>query len=135
MALGFLLVFAIQDIRSRQISKKGIMLFLVVCIISAVAMGTKTFVHHLPGGFLGGLLVLFSHISRGKIGMGDSLVLLGLGFLYGLEHLLFLLCVGCLLIVVIAVCGFVIKRICIRNRSYPFIPYLFVGEVLFVMGR
>lgn len=135
MALGFLLVFAIQDIRSRQISKIGIVLFLIMCFWGAMAMGMEAFVHHLPGGFLGGLLVLFSYISHGKIGMGDSLVLLGLGFLYGLEHLLFLLCVGCLWIVVIAVCGFVIKRICIRNRSYPFIPYLFLGEVLLIMGR
>ncbi len=128
--IGILLLFtAIQDLRSKHISNWSILAGAVLICISIPFSHSLTLVDRGFGILVGILVILISKATKGKIGMGDGLLLsvtgLGLGFWGNLE--LFALALFAAAIVSIAL---LITRLANRKTSIPFVPFLFLGYIL-----
>jgi len=81
------------------------------------------------GGILvGGSVVLISKATRGKVGMGDGLILcatgIGLGLWGNLELFAFALFMAAVLCIML-----LILRLVDRKKSIPFVPFLFLSYV------
>lgn len=128
--MGVLLVFsAVQDIIKKKI-------WLWVIILGAVLIGicipfnhNVTLLDRLGGLLIGLSVVLLSKVTRGKIGMGDGLILcvtgLGLGF-WGNMELLFAALFAAALISIFLLAF----RLADRKKSIPFVPFLLLGFVV-----
>lgn len=128
--MGVLLVFsAVQDIIRKKI-------WLWVIIMGAVLIGicipfnqNLTLQDRLGGLLIGLGVVILSKATRGKIGMGDGLLLcvtgLGLGFWANMELFFVALFAAAL------ICAILLAfRLADRKKSIPFVPFLLLGFVV-----
>ena len=67
-------------------------------------------------------------LTAGKVGSGDAGMLLVFGLLLGWKACVSILCMGCLLIGVVAGCGMGIGVL--HQNSRPFAPFLFAATVI-----
>lgn len=68
-------------------------------------------------------------LTAGKVGSGDAGMLLVFGLLLGWKACVSILCMGCLLIGVVAGCGMGIG-VLHQNSRLPFAPFLFAATVI-----
>lgn len=83
----------------------------------------------LLGAGVGGILLVISFLSRGKIGLGDGYLLCISGFALGVQQNLALLGYGLLFAGVVAVVMLICKKAS-RNTKMPFVPFLFGAYLL-----
>lgn len=101
-----------------NIAKQG---FLKTCLISLFAV--------LPGV---GLMVL-SHLTERKVGLGDGVLVLLIGLLEGIGKALLVFCAGLFLQSLFAV-AFVIAGKADKQTRIPFVPFLLAARiVLFIL--
>ena len=109
LLLGTLGFHSLEDIKSRQIT-------VMVTLGSALA----------------GLILLFSVLSKGKIGQGDGIVFMLTGLYLGVEKNLALM----LLSFVLAGCWAFLLIIFLhrdKKEKIPFIPFLFLAYLLILV--
>jgi leader peptidase (prepilin peptidase)/N-methyltransferase len=127
LVLGvLLLICSVQDIR-----KKKIHLWVIV-IGGLLAIGCLPFcealslLNRLGGGMIGLGVILISIASKGKIGIGDGILLcitgIGLGFWANLELFGIALFFAAMLSILLLV-----FRFADRKKSIPFVPFLLIG--------
>ena len=85
----------------------------------------KVFAAILPAVCLESVVIL----TAGKVGSGDAGMLLVFGLLLGWKACVSILCMGCLLIGVVAGCGMGIG-VLHQNSRLPFAPFLFAATVI-----
>ena len=68
-------------------------------------------------------------LTAGKVGSGDAGMLLVFGLLLGWKACVSILCMGCLLIGVVAGCGMGLG-VLHQNSRLPFAPFLFAATVI-----
>ncbi len=124
-----LLITAIQDVRSKQISNWIILAGAALLCIGIPFSHGLTLADRGFGMLVGAGVILISKATGGKIGMGDGLLLcvtgLGLGVWSNLE--LFALSMFAAAVVSIIL---LIARLANRKTSIPFVPFLFLGYIL-----
>lgn len=76
----------------------------------------------LPGGFL----LLFSYLSKEKIGYGDGLIIITLGFFKDISFLISVLLYSCIL----ACLFFIIIKIRTSIKDIPFSPFITISYLL-----
>ena len=130
--LGFL---AWADIKTLKIP------LLPVGVLAAMMFGMRmlsletadAFAEELPAiltGLLpGGIGLLLSAITGGKIGAGDGFVLAALGLGLGFYRTMFLWVMALCLAAVCAICLLALKKAG-RKTELPFVPFLFLGYVI-----
>ena len=113
------------DIRKREICFPVLCLFLAGGILWRIKDGSIY-----PDGLLsmgiGGAAAMISVLSRGKMGMGDGLLILAMGSVLNMGELLGTLCLALLLCGIYAglqLCVFKKKR----DTEIPFAPFLLAG--------
>lgn len=126
-----LLLLSVTDIRKKMIPvwvSGALGVLLLACRLwQGVDIGSLT------AGILPGIVVLaLAACSEGKIGMGDGLVLCALGFGYSLDSMLGMLG-SALVFSAMAAIFLIVFRKAGRNKTMPFIPYLFAGYLLCVL--
>lgn len=128
----YLLVLSVQDFRERMIS--GV--FLAVGAMAAVGsqiIWNRCSVLECIGGLLIGLLFIgISRLTREGLGYGDSILITILGIYIGVWNLMYVLLIAFLLSAICAVL-ILIKFCFYRKKALPFIPFLTVGYMSFIL--
>lgn len=128
----YLLVLSVQDFRERMISG------MLLAVGAAAAVGSQIIwnrysVWECIGGLLIGLLFIgISRFTREGLGYGDSILITILGIYIGVWNLMYVLLIAFLLSAICAV--LILIKFCFhRKKVLPFIPFLTVGYVSFVL--
>lgn len=130
--IGIMLFIAgIMDIRSMKISRKYILVLIMVCIVSALTR-ERIDIFGVVGGILIGLCIMgISMISDGHIGRGDGLVIGALGIALGFRGCLIAVCIASLIMCIVSVVILILKR-GNKNTKLPYVPALFVGYLAYM---
>lgn len=136
MAGGLVLgILAWIDIRTKRIP------LVLVGVLAAVMFGIRIFsletgieagiwFAKLFAGWLPGMISLFcSYITKGKLGVGDGLVLAALGFGLEFRSVMLLWSMALCMAAVLAMLLLVLKKAG-RKTELPFVPCLFLGYVV-----
>ena len=125
LVLAYLLAAGIIDIKTGEINTALTVLTAGVGVLRLVQEGGAGFLSVLTALIPGACFLLFSYLTRQKIGAGDGITLLVCGlFLDGIlimESLLFGLLFGS------AFAMFLLVRKKGKNTDFPFLPFLFLG--------
>lgn len=129
-AIGLLLFVAgIMDIRTRQISRKQILLLLIVCCTVIPFKENLNLLDTVGGGTIGLCAIGLSIATREQVGKGDGIVIAAVGIALGARRCLwvvfaasFVMCVAAILVLLLRRGG--------RQTKLPFLPAVFVGYVL-----
>ncbi len=78
--------------------------------------------------FPGLLLLLISHISKGGLGTGDSILILTLGILLNIYEILYTILFAFFFTSIIGIFIFIKKRN--KKQQLPFVPFLFLSLLL-----
>ncbi len=132
---GYLIVFAylffmmVYDIRKREIHlpfSAAVALILLVRQIYLVCLGEAAASHAFWGIMVGVFLVVLSVLTRGGIGIGDGILFMICGLLFGFYENSILLFLS--LVFTAAVSGvLIITKHVGRKYTLPFAPFVFVG--------
>lgn len=118
---------SVMDIRNLKINVFIPLVFGVIALIG-VHIPDKTIVDSLLGAVIGLFFVVMSKLSSNQIGLGDGLVMIGMGLSLGYRQSLSTILIGFLLIFVFSVILLVLKKIHLKSRL-PFIPFYFLAYV------
>lgn len=128
MVLGMMLFAAYQDIRHKEVNLSSI---LVCVILSAISVGMDVYrgesvvpavIALLPGmAFL-----LLSFVTRGAVGIGDGLMLMGIGPAFGMDHTVLGLFIGLGLSCVVSII-LLVSRKGNSKSQLPFVPFMALG--------
>ena len=132
ICLLFLVVIAIRDIQTRQISVVTLILGIILST-GYQLMVAKTDLWFVFGGLLtGGVFMLLSKVTKEGMGYGDSFVILILGIYLGARNLFIVLSVTFFLLLCVSVPVLCIEKMS-RKHTLPFLPFLAGGYVCFLL--
>lgn len=128
-----LLVCGLQDIKMKKFYSwmpllGGILIGICLPFSSAI-----TITDRLLGSLVGLGVILISLITRGKIGMGDGIILCITGISLGLWNNLELFLTALLLSAIISILLLATKR-ADRKKTIPFVPFIFIAFVIERIG-
>lgn len=128
MQLIVMLYAAYQDVKHKEIS----ILSIVICALLSVAAVVISFItgenigESLIALLPGGLFLIISLVSRGGIGIGDGILLMGIGPAFGIWHVVIgtMVALGLSCLISIFLLAF---RKGTAKSTLPFIPFLTIG--------
>lgn len=129
MTFGLVSLFGLtsfDDIRTKQVRVLEIIIFAVFGIILNIYYRTNSLTSIMGGLMIGGVIYLFSIVSKEKIGKGDALIIMVSGLYLGFFDTLILLWLAS---VFAAVFGG-IYMLAHKNKGdieLPFVPFLLLG--------
>lgn len=132
LLLGTLGFHSLEDIKSRQITVMVTLGSALAGLICHLVYQSHSIYSMLGGMVFGGLILLFSVLSKGKIGQGDGIVFMLTGLYLGVEKNLALM----LLSFVLAGCWAFLLIIFLhrdKKEKIPFIPFLFLAYLLILV--
>ena len=125
---AMLLICGVQDALKKKIFLWFILIGSLLIGICIPFCNTISIFNRISGVAVGICVIMISLATRGKIGMGDGMLLcasgLGLGFWGNLE----LFAIALLIAAVVSI-ALLIFRLADRKKSIPFVPFLFLGYV------
>ena len=124
--LIFLIICSISDIKSKKIYVKWWVVFSVAGVVESILLDTNWVIKILFGILPGLLLYIFSIVSKGEIGKGDSFVVMCIGVTIGIRKSLEIFILGLFFTVIISLPYLFYKRKNWRLRV-PFIPFLLMA--------
>ena len=132
--LGIILaLFAVQDFTKKKIHLGFIILAAVLLAVCIPFCSTITMVDRITGVLVGMMVILISKMTRGKIGMGDGLLLCITGLGLGLWSNIWMFAIALFFAAVVSVI-LLITHIANRKNSIPFIPFLFVSYLFIILN-
>lgn len=124
--LGFNTLF---DVRYRKISVLCCALFSPAAFFARLAISgfnlTELVLSLLPGVFL--LLTVI--ISGGKVGMGDAIVFISLGFALPVTMIVPVMLAAMVLSALFSLGALILKKATLKSRI-PFMPFVFLGFII-----
>lgn len=127
-----LLICAIQDMKYKQISVGFIGLGLLILLICAPFTNMLYIGDRILGFMIGAIVVFISKVTKGKIGMGDGLILcttgVGLGLWRNLELFAYALFIAAIVSIILLT-----LRIVNRKHSLPFVPFLLLSYLVILI--
>ena len=129
-ALILLLYASISDLRIRQIHTVPVLLA-ALCGMLVTFVSGEIHIPYLMGFVPGAFFLGMAFLTRGGIGTGDALILLGLGAWLPWD---LLLCALLCALLASAVCSVIFMTVLHRSwsHSFPFVPFL-MGGTLFTL--
>ena len=121
---------SVKDIRTRKISLKPILIGMLFGVFLMIPEGINGFLAALTGMLPGIPLIVFSFLTKEKIGYGDGFILIFAGFLLGIKCALFILLSGMLCCALVSVILLILKK-GDRNTTLPFVPFLILPCILY----
>lgn len=128
--LFLLIPNAYADLRRKQILPVWTVLCAVAALLWQLWQGSSLPVM-IAGALPGCLLLLIGYLKPDSVGMGDGLVICGLGSWAGAETTIELLFIACLLMVTAVLPGLLRKKI-ERKTALPFVPFLLSAALLYL---
>lgn len=120
-----MLLAAIEDIRSKKISQKKLIVLGMICVIGCFAV-KQDWWSMIGGAAIGLCMIGISMISKEQIGWGDGAVTGLLGVMLGTKQCLVMLCLASCIMTVVSILILLSKK-GNRNTRLPFVPALFGG--------
>ena len=133
-AILLLLFFSLQDIRSRELSLKGLALSLLPGMVIACGRNGMLILSWVADLLPGITLLLIAGFSREAVGYGDGLVILILGLGLGAGRVITILLTALLLTVLWGGVQMVRDHRS-RKKAVPFIPFLLIADVIYLIGE
>lgn len=128
-----LAVASVRDIRKKQIEVTEIIIFSIIAVVIHMITGEQSIGNMLLGVIPGLILVGLSFLTKGKIGLGDGIIVSASGLFLGLQKNVELFLTGLVLCGIWALALIVIRK---KKGSYeiPFVPFLLAAymEMLIV---
>lgn len=135
IVIGIMLLFAgVADIKSLSVSRRFIIVFLAVCIVTVFTGQSPSLMSALLGTLVGICTLGISIISDGQIGKGDGYMIAALGLVLGFRGSLVVVCMSSMIMCVIAVVMLILKK-GDKKTKLPFIPALFAGYTIFIINN
>lgn len=130
VAIGVLLFVAgIADIRKRQISK-GMMLVLLLTCCAVIPVKKDFGIMNAAGGLTVGFCAIgISLAPKEQIGIGDGIVIAGVGLALGMYKCFLVVCAATFVMCITAVLVLLLRKGNKQTRL-PFLPALFMGYLL-----
>jgi len=132
-----LAIIAIEDVRSMNISSWKIWVLAALSALSVV-LGISSGIceiNYLIGALLPGIMLIGLYYVSGKqIGLGDGMVILGIGPAFGLERIILGVTVAFFLSGLFSIVIIVALRNK-RKKCYPFIPFIAAGMVVATVAK
>ena len=126
--LGMLGMCSVEDLKRKEIACIRVLLFGVVGVALHLYQGEISVYDMLLGACCGLVIMLFSYLSGGMIGMGDGLVIVVTGIFLGGRANIRMLCGGVFMAGIISL-FLILFRKKKRKDSIPFVPCLFLAYV------
>lgn len=131
--MGMLAIASVRDIRKKQIEVTEIIIFSIIAVVIHMITGEQSIGNMLLGVIPGLILVGLSFLTKGKIGLGDGIIVSASGLFLGLQKNVELFLTGLVLCGIWALALIVIRK---KKGSYeiPFVPFLLAAymEMLIV---
>ena len=126
--LGYLSLF---DIKTKRLPDTTIFLGLAAAVLMRIVSKGLPMQSYIIATVVGLMFVLISYFTKEKIGYGDSLIILAVGILLGVENLLFIICAS---LVMCSLTGIVIIIMNNFRGSFtlPFVPFIFAAFILLI---
>lgn len=131
--VGMLAICAAEDIRKKEIHLNLILAFGVVGVVFHMLWQMQTIENVLFGMGVGGALLLLSVLTRGKIGIGDGILLVVTGIYLGLEQNLELLVCSLFICAVYALFLLAMRKRS-RKDTVAFVPFVLISYVCMLAG-
>ncbi len=124
-----LTLLAYQDYREKKVNLFILLISGAAGTLAQAIAGQYTAGNLIAGIGVGAAVCLFSEVTRGKIGMGDGLVIVLCGIFLGFERNIMLCMAAIYLAGAAALLLFLMKK---RGRNYrmPFVPFLWASYVV-----
>lgn len=120
---------SVQDFHRKKFSLWIVLLAAVVLCICIPFSGKIIFFDKIGGLFVGILVIGISWITKGKIGMGDGIILcvtgIGLGFWTNMELFAIALFLAAVISIFLLALG-----LTNRKKSIPFVPFMLVAYLI-----
>lgn len=132
LSLAGLFAMSVQDIKSKQISKILLYVYLFSGLINALI--TRNMFDCVVSAMPGIVLLILGFLTKQEIGYGDGLVVLGLGFWLGAGAAITILLIGSVfssIVSLIYLAVHKIKGLCVK-KTFPFVPFILLGLAVFV---
>lgn len=139
VATGFyLLIMAIIDLLKHEIPISGLIVGLGLIGLSFLPGGYPKgavieLTYRLCGLIPGLIMLICAYLTKGKIGTGDGILCLIIGFAIGILDFCSVLSLSLLMIVAYSVVLLARGRL-YRSKQIAFIPFLFLGFLLYSIG-
>lgn len=125
----YLLVMSVYDIRKGEIQLTISLLAAIVLLarrLSLVFGGELVFWAAFSGVLVGGVLIAVSILTGGEIGIGDGIVFMISGLIFGIYENGVLLFLSLILTAFVSAILIVAKHVG-RKYTLPFVPFVFAG--------
>ena len=128
--MAFLALLSVQDILSKSLGARTLVVFLVSGVICAMIQ--KTAVLTLLGSLIPGVfLVCVSRLTAESVGMGDALTVMAIGLFLGFWSTISLLGTALFLSIIPAAVLFMMGKG--GKKKIPFVPFLAIGGVMLLI--
>lgn len=142
-----LIVLSVYDIRHKILPDKMVVIFASIALIGMVVLRGDAVVLHIPklSQLLAGILLpapftFLWYVSKGKwMGLGDSKLMVGIGFLLGLSGgvtaILFAFWLGAIYSLLLIVLAPLFRKGSVTFKTaVPFGPFLALGTIIVLLG-
>lgn len=124
----WLFIAALKDIKTRQVNVWLVVLAASGGLLLGIFNGWPGFAQSLAGLVVGLVFIGASWLTKGAIGVGDGLLIGGLGAMVGIKALFKILCLGFGFGGVLGALLILFKK-CNRKDELPMVPLLFMGYI------
>ena len=131
--LGALGVHSIEDIRDKKITVTITLFFGIIGVILHLLLGRQGMNEMLFGALSGTVVLAAGRLLKGGIGTGDGIVFMLTGLYLGAERNVTLMVLSFFLAGIYGFYRMLIKGDA-KNREMPFIPFLFLGYCIMLIG-
>ena len=134
ICLLFLIIIAVRDIQTREISVVALVLGLFFSVGYHIVTRRMDVWSIFGGIFVGCIFMILSKVTKEGMGYGDSFVILILGIYLGFFDLLLVLSMTFFLLLCVSIPTLYIRKMS-RTYTLPFLPFLAGGYICFwLMG-
>lgn len=127
--LGFLAVCSLEDIKQKRVNCMWILICGILAVFYHLCWRRLDIYNMLAGALLGVGLVVVSKITRGKVGVGDGLLLIVTGFFLGWKKNMAIFLAGTCLAGLYGLIQLWLKQKK-KEDEIAFIPFLSLGYLL-----
>ncbi len=120
---AILLLLSVIDVRKHKIPAALALLFGCAAVL---CRGSSLWNEALLGCLPGALILFLNRVSRGQVGIGDGVMLMGTGLYLGGSDSLKVFILSLSLIFIFSCAGLTIKRLS-RKSQLPFVPFYFAA--------
>lgn len=128
--IAALVFFSAEDIRKKTVSVKAAVVLALMNIVFSVIFKI-TVPDILLSIVPGGIFILISVVTHGKIGLGDGIVLIAAGIGRGINEMLFTALIALMISALFGIILILMKKAS-GKTALPFVPFILAGFLICV---